>query len=423
MNGFDRFDADVPARVAQQIDESMEVRFGHFEEIVRRAHSNMDDLMSAKVYNMMYQLLTSSGAFDPRNGKCNTHGFRILSSFSLTNFCTDLQPSNPLHDITCSRSVTPEPSSEANVALAKKWLKGIQLNFHILAQKDLQEILEGRLTFKEESKVHWIMTAEGVSDWLECAQSKVLVFQGETAPKELTNAMSFSAAFLARSLQKSCKFPILRYFCGFRTEVSSNYAESGALALLNSLNSQLLRALCKKPGVDVSFLKDRKFCRKSQTTASGAINLLRRLAGQVPNQEVLFIIIDSVSRLSGTEKEAQKALSVILDLYSHSRVPVKVILTDMLSKSVLCDRDYISLHVPDYVIGGTHGVGLQFLSDDATEPIARFRSKIKRGRSSKFNLDTDDLVMRKDLENTAYPEEHDDTYSDQERVSESGEVK
>ena len=88
------------------------------------------------------------------------------------------------------------------------------------------------------------MTSEQLLGWIEKAESGLLVIQAETAPQTQANAISLSSAFLAQSLKESHDSPVLYHCCGLRTEEGPLSAEtSGTIALINSLNSQLVSTI------------------------------------------------------------------------------------------------------------------------------------------------------------------------------------
>lgn len=218
------------------------------------------------------------------------------------------------------------------------------------------------------------MTSEKLLDWLEKPESGLLVIQGQTAPQTLANAMSLSSAFLAQSLRQSHDSPVLYHSCGLRTEESPRKAErSGTRAVINSLNSQLARQL--QSHADLSFLGTDKYHR-SHTRLRSALKLLRRLINEVPENESVFIIIDSLSRLSGDAENEGELIRGISQLVDRSAPPVvKVLLTDLLPDHI-SHRATIGdeLYVPDRVNIGGQGLNTDYLREVSEASIGRSKA-------------------------------------------------
>lgn len=281
--------------------------------------------------------------------------------------------------IALSRSITPEPRSPgANKRLIRKWVKNAPLEFTKLSRGDMQESLRQNLNSKEEAKVQWIITSEKLLEWLRTTKSHILIIQGQTAPMELSNSLSFSSAFVAHSLQASYKCPVLYHSCLMRTYDDSPSADerSGPLALINSLNSQLLEGLKKRQDMDFSFLKKQKYGHsKTQKSLRSGIRLLRRLVDEIPEDDAVLVVIDSISRMTGRNDEADEAVHELLNIVSQARATIKVLLTDLLpSAAQRFGEQSTELFVPDDVDGENHGINTRFLRDLWQEPIEQFET-------------------------------------------------
>lgn len=209
----------------------------------------------------------------------------------------------------------------------------LPFDFVSAAERDISESLKHNLHRTDQDKVQYIMSSEKLLEWLETPESGLLIIQGQSAPQTQANAISLSSAFLAQSLRQSHKGPVLFHSCGLRTEEGPRGAEtSGTTARANSLSSQPARRLQGR--ADLSFLAEDRHRRKSKSQARPrpALKLLRRLVGEVPGADWVFVTVDSLSRLSGDaedEGEAIRGVSRLAGRRSAGPV-VKVLLTDLL---------------------------------------------------------------------------------------------
>lgn len=227
------------------------------------------------------------------------------------------------------------------------------------------------------------MTSEKLLSWLEKPESGLLVIQCQTAPQTQANAISLSSAFLAQSLRQSHDGPVLYHSCGLRTEEGPRRpGVSGTVAVTNSLNSQLARQL--QDHTDLSFLGTDKYRGRSQTRLRPALKLLKRLMGEVPENESVFVIMDSLSRLSGDAEDEGEAIKRISRLVDRPSAPVvKLLLTDLLPGHVphlgaVADE----LYVPDRVVVGGQGLNTKYLREVSEASIGRFEARRRGGGSA-----------------------------------------
>ncbi|KAK7709946.1 hypothetical protein SLS64_006191 [Diaporthe eres] len=282
-------------------------------------------------------------------------------------------------------SVTPEPSPRLNKKALKQWSARLPLDFVSAAERDMRESLRHNLHRTQQNQVQYILTSEKLLTWLEKPESGLLVMQGQTAPQTMANAISLSSAFLAQSLRQSHDSPVLYHSCGLRTEEGPRRAQrSGTIAAVNSLNSQLARHL--QSHADLSFLGTENHRGRSQKRTRSALKLLKRLVGEVPENDAVFVIIDSLSRLSGdaeNEVEAIKGISQLVEQSSDAGPIVKVLMTDllpnhMLHKAAVGDE----LYVPDRVDAGGQGLNTEYLRELSEASITRFEVRRRSGGSA-----------------------------------------
>jgi hypothetical protein len=316
------------------------------------------------------------------------------------------------------RPFTPEPSPKLNRKALKQWSEHLPIDFASAAARDMGESLKSSsLHPTQENQVQYIMTSQEALGWLEKPESGLLRIQAETAPQTQANALSLSSAFLARSLSKShgdhnTRSPVLYHSCSLRTEEGPRGAEtSGTIALVNSLNLQLARHLLRSSHADLASLlgTDKKGRKKAQRGLRPALRLLKRLVHAVSQDESVFIIIDSLSRLSGTSTDAESeadAIGRISRLAVDRPAPgstnrsgpiVKILMTDLLSEHIRAQAAAVSgdeLYVPDRVDVGGHGLNAEYLREVSEASIGRFEARGGRaaGGSSRDAEDSSDEV-------------------------------
>jgi hypothetical protein len=254
--------------------------------------------------------------------------------------------------------------------MATNWLSLLPRPFHKLALQDMEESIRFQLRPSEQAKVQWLITSEEILDWLQATESQVVVAQGERAPDALANALAFTSAFIAQSLRESYPYPVLYYSCGLRNEASPSNDESGPVALLNSLNSQLLCWLTQgDQQASLTLLNSDRYCQWSQENASNALDLFKHLVHLIPTRATLFIVVDGLSRLSGTESQGEETLRGILRPRSYKNPSVKVLLTDLLSTECLRKRRYVEVCVPEHANGEGQQLNVQHLDEHMRESI------------------------------------------------------
>lgn len=146
--------------------------------------------------------------------------------------------------------------------------------------------------------------------------------------------------------------------------------KSGPLALINTLNAQLICHLLGKQGnsVDLSFLQEKGLTETSRKSIRSRLKeergIFDSLLTQLADSDV-FVIIDGISRLTGDDILVNKTLRGILRIASKSKTRrIKLIFTDILFRTVLDDYDFLEVFVHSRNESGGQSLNLQFLDDD-----------------------------------------------------------
>lgn len=174
--------------------------------------------------------------------------------------------------------------------------------------------------------------------------------------------------------------------------------------MIKSFNGQLLDFMNKnRQDSNISLLKREEFFSKSKKRLKHGILLLQALLCLLPEGDIVFIILDSLSRLSGDEKEGHKlmkALNGIMD--SQENISIRVLVTDPSVDSPLRRIAQWQLHLPDNVSGGD-----AMDVDDTTKRICK--GLVDSHRTG----DLDGEVDSEDSEETRDEEEDSDNSSDE----------
>lgn len=245
------------------------------------------------------------------------------------------------------------------------------------------------LNLREKDKVRWIMDSDQMYEWLSNNQSCVLVVEAETPPENLRNSISFTTSLLARSLTSTTEYAVLSFLCGLETEDLGDEDSSGPLAILKALNGQFLKFIVgRRPSIDLLPLEREKSFLKSGKKFKYAIELFDQLLGLLEENDAVFVLIDSFSRMPGEEAAGDKVLNRIIDMIAkYPRLVIKILITDPLPNCPLKDRADFLLHLPDHVDGGQNGLNIELLEEENDTMIEMFKAENARMTSSSDDSD------------------------------------
>jgi len=148
--------------------------------------------------------------------------------------------------------------------------------------------------------------------------------------------------------------------------------KSGPVALVKSLNGQLLSfTINNRPSVDLSSLEDQDFFLKSKKNLKDGLRLLDALLSSLPKDDMVFVIIDSLSRLSGSSRDGDKVTKKLRRIIGKRKdLVIKVMVTDALVGSHVKSVADISLYVPD-VVSGYGAIDIVESSDEIARKMRR----------------------------------------------------
>ncbi|TDZ24909.1 hypothetical protein Cob_v002441 [Colletotrichum orbiculare MAFF 240422] len=342
----------------------------------------------------------------------------------LLNFATEFFASNPQVHRTISwkqsQEVSNEISTQRNVAetrdttqlheknkhTIRKWRRAIG-DFESGSQRHVDECIRaglGQLTFEERDKTQWIMSSPAVSAWLCLDTSDILTVEAESAPQSLINPFSFAAALLTETLQNlqrstnyPVKYPVLSFFCGLRTNENFSIDACGPLAVVKSVNGQLFE-FCQQESkssgvhVDLSLLKQEKqgLIKRSTQKLRCAILLFRKLLKLLGDDCVVFVILDSWSRIRGDKTEADKVIEALAQAMKEATgLVLKVLVLDGLTLDAAHKLATLSLYVPDEVDGWRNGVALDELEKNNKSMVEKLQRRKQKETNESSSDDPD----------------------------------
>ncbi|KAI1142731.1 hypothetical protein F5Y05DRAFT_129175 [Hypoxylon sp. FL0543] len=363
--------------------------YERYEEDNDHIHRKLDELPSVLVtalFNRFYSFYASNPSFNARDGTIDraqvTKGGIAYSHSALKQIT--------------SPAIYEVDSPEDRRAFASKWLHDTMLP-SVDSLKDVKECLDDleMLSLREKDTMKWIIESDEIKSWLTAPDSRTLAVEPDTPPQDLLNSTSAASAFLSQTISTSTDFPVLTYMGGLKTNDNPDEVACGSIAMVRSLIAQLLLHIAEhRPDVDLEFLKSKRFRQESPKTLSRLAALFCRLLDRLSEDvrgNVVFIIIDSISRFQGSMEDAATEVLQFLDTIEQSDTTMKVLLTDLGPPLLMeiQERGIAELSVPDNVDGGKHDLNVEVLDADTSLSIVEFETSQRR--SNKGNdSDRDD---------------------------------
>jgi hypothetical protein len=306
---------------------------------------------------------------------------------------------------------------ESNTRIVSKWLKELG-GFTYDPTTDMEDCLSHveLLELEEKDVSQFILRSQELKEWLQGEKSSIFEVDVQTPPTSLNNPLSFTSALLATTIQSTAQFPVLSFFSMHKNNKSHIEKNSGPIALVKSLNGQLLRFIVEhRPSADISALESEEFFSKAKRNLKDGLSLLTALISSLPEDDTIFVIIDSLSRLSGKGGDEEKVMKKLSRVAEKSEgVALKVMVTNALPGSYVRKAADVSLYVQDSVCG--------FGAVEVDETSAEIAKNLKRKQDVKYRSgDTISLNEDKgksDNSEDGESEEGDDSENDE---SEEGE--
>ncbi|KAK0616336.1 hypothetical protein B0T14DRAFT_433805 [Immersiella caudata] len=305
---------------------------------VREENSVAANDLLVQFENALYRFCTSNPHFDSRTGGLDNEEMQRLSFQRET--------------------ISAQDRVEKSKAAAAKWLTRLQKaveGFNHAPKEDVEDCLSHQesLGHDEKNAASFILSSDQLDAWNRANASSIMVIDLPLPPAELNNPLSFSAAMYFFALARENKYPVLAFFCKHRNNASYEEDRSGAMAMLNSLNGQLLDFITEsRQSANLERLEDKEFAKKSRTTIKYGLKLLEELLSALPTGDRVFIIIDCLSCISGSEEKGHKVIERVRRIMvGNPDIAIKLLVTDPSGDSPVRDMADETMHVPDVVDG------------------------------------------------------------------------
>jgi hypothetical protein len=309
--------------------------------------------LSIDVRDTLYRVCASDPSFDNRAGGGENHEPIFLSSLLVTTHIT----ANLLefrHKKYEQEAESRKFYRKTNQHTAAAWLKGLK-GVPYDSKLDLAYLFEHMeiLSSDEKNVSNSMIRSDQIGHWLEADESRLLNIEPETPAESLINPISFASALLVTTLRLPARYSILAFFCMHRNNDDRSEEKSGSIALMKSLNAQLMAFVAEsRPQVDLSKLKDLEYFRKSKKSLKESLDLFSAMVALLSEDDKVFIVIDSLSRLSGTATNEDKVIKRLGRIVNKEHGPtVKILVTATLGSSRVRKIADESLFVQDIASG------------------------------------------------------------------------
>lgn len=260
------------------------------------------------------------------------------------------------------RSNESNDDRKRTIEFVNGWLRSLG-DFQPSSKDDIKKSIEysETLTLKDQDRVQYIMGCKQFQDWLGKPQSGTLCVRAETTPDDTINFMSVSTAMLALTLGGATGFIALSFFCRLRKKDSHSEGGSDALGIMKGLNGQLLqimldRQLLIKP----AFGQDENMWSKLTESLNHSCRLFKKLMELLPSGSVVFVLLDSIGRISGDKGLVDDIVKGIVRISRQSSsIVVRLLVTDPVPSSHIWRAADFQLYVPDDVDGWQCGMNTE----------------------------------------------------------------
>ncbi|KAI0844816.1 hypothetical protein F5Y00DRAFT_266238 [Daldinia vernicosa] len=360
------------------------------ENMVAKTSENNYQTLLLLFKNTLYQLCTSNPVFNGKTGGIDLNELQLLQAERMRSY----QQGNKLIALRLFKKLaahTNDPMIDIKDCLEHIWL----------------------LDADEKNMCQSILESKELDDWFGKDQSSIFEVNLPTPSAALNNPLSFSSAMLATALISTTQFPVLAFFCKHRNnEHPLEDEKSGPVALARDLSIQLIRFISDhRPSVDLSLLRSQKSLPKVGKSLKEELSALNSLLFALPENDTVFIMIDSLSYLSGNGNGGNKVIEKLVRTMKNRRdITIKLMVTDTPAEFKLKALADISYTVPDSV--GGLGVVDVAESGDEVAKVLRRKMKTEDGRVKNIGEDVEDYSN--DDEKDEQDDEEDEDKDDEE---------
>lgn len=142
--------------------------------------------------------------------------------------------------------------------------------------------------------------------------------------------------------------------------------------------------------MDLSSLDDDGLFKRAKKNFKDGLALFLALLSSLPEGDMVFIIIDSTSQLSGSETDSDKLIKELRCLIRNEQdLALKVMVTGALPGSYVKEKADTSLYIPD-VVGGFGAFDITEGVDDIARMVNQKRGVEDSGGESTSDDENDD---------------------------------
>lgn len=215
----------------------------------------------------------------------------------------------------------------------------------------------------QQDKILYILESKSLQSWVHEPNSPIFLVRAETAPTNIINFMPVCTASLISTLNSCTEFVVFSVFCGLRKIISLSERDSGVLGILRALNGQILnKILVDHITMEFLFQENENVWSRSRTSTKYAWILFKSLISLLPRNSIVFILLDSVSRISGNKADVDDLVERMMGIATRNAkndgVVIKILVSDTSPTSRIrtMAKEQHSLYVPDDVEGWSCGI-------------------------------------------------------------------
>jgi len=220
---------------------------------------------------------------------------------------------------------------------------------------DMKDCLEHitLLDSEEKDMSQSILRSEKHTDWLQEKESSILEIGLQPPPTSLNNPLSFTSALIATTPRNTAQFPVLAFFCMHRNNEFVLEDKSGSVVRPRQVPERPTSSFIidHRPSLDLSSLENQEFFSKAQKNLKDGRLLLNALLLSLPEDGIVFVIIESLTALGKWERWRQGDQKLRRIIGKREHLVVKVLVTDALAGSDVKSEANIPLYVRDEVNG------------------------------------------------------------------------
>ncbi|KAI1083012.1 hypothetical protein F5B20DRAFT_528212 [Whalleya microplaca] len=379
---------------ARMMEKSLEEVKNFIVETAKKTKEETKKELLLEAENCFYRLFTSNPIFNAKTGEIDYEEARLLQQEK--------------------EAASIRSREKKNSRIATKWCRSLQ-DLTYDPTIDMKYCLEHIEQLEQDEKdiAKYILDSEEFNAWLQEGRSRIIDINLQTPPSSLVNPLSFHSALLVATLQSTALFPVLAFFTMHRSNEDPSESGSGPAALVKSLNGQLLKFIAAhRPLVELSALADQKLLSKAKSTLKDGLKLMEALILSLPEDDMVFFVIDSLSRLMGDEKDGDKVFKKLHGIIKKRKdIVIKVMVTDTLVDSYVKSIVDIPFYCQD-LVSGFGVIDATESGNEITRQVNLSRDAKRRDKDSEMSDEDNEDDSEQDQDNHDSDEDDDEDDED-----------